>query len=260
MLLTVNSTGRVLGLFSVDAAEWGPTEMAGALGMSKSKAHSLLASMADVGLLRRTPRGRYRLGWRLLGLHRVLADSTDFQRFARPVMGVLCAHLGETVHLGVMDAGQVMYVDRSQATGGVRIAVSAVGMQMPMHCTGIGKMLLAGLAEDELESVVREHPLTARTRKTITDVDTLMVELDRIRERGIAFDREECLAEISCVAAPIRGPGSATIAAISIMAPTFRFVPQERRLEAAVRKAADHVSRRVRESSRAIGELDATLC
>lgn len=246
MLLTVVSTGRVLELFSIECPEWGPTEMAVELGMSKSKAHSLLTSMADVGLLRRTSRGRYRLGWRLLGLNRVLADTTDFRCTARPVMGVLTAHFGETVHLGTLDGGEVVYVDRSQGNQATRIAVSAIGARMPAHCTGVGKVMLSQLDAPALDQVLSRHELEPRTPYSVTDVSVLKAELARIREREIAFDCQEAVRGISCVAAPIWGADGDVVAAISLTAPTSRFDAQAAAFETAIRRAARHVSRHLR--------------
>src|ERR1700735_3115428 len=112
MLLTIDCAGQVLPQFTKDCPERGVSEIALAMGISKSKAHALLSSLSHVGLLRRTQHGRYRVGWRVLSLNRVLAETTDFHRYARPVMERLGDRCGEIVHLGVIDDGQVMYGDR----------------------------------------------------------------------------------------------------------------------------------------------------
>ncbi|MEX2195926.1 MAG: IclR family transcriptional regulator [Thermoleophilaceae bacterium] len=246
MLLTINSSGRVLDLFTVVAPEWGVTQVAGELGMSKSKAHSLLASLSDVGLLRRTDRGRYRLGWRLLGLNRVLTDTTDFRCQARPVLEALCGHFGETVHLGALDDGRIVYVDRIQGRGAAPIPVSATGSAMPAHATGVGKVLLAHLAPAVLDAVVERHGLPALTKRTITDVDDLRDQLALVRARGFAVDGEEAVPGISCVAARIVGVDGDVVAAISIAAPTGRMNARRKAFEVAVVRAGRYVSRQLR--------------
>lgn len=246
MLLTINTSGQVLDLFTVDTPERGVTEVAVELGMSKSKAHSLLASLTEIGLLQRTDQGRYRVGWRVLGLNRVLADTTEFRCHARPVMETLSAHFGETVHLGTLDDGQVMYVDRIQGTRAVQIAVSAIGSRLPAHCSAVGKALLATLSEQHLLAVVTARGLPAMTRKTITDIDSLRFQLTEIPLRGYALDLEEVLPEISCVAAPIMGRSGKGVAAISIAAPTYRFEAHFEAYRSAVVKGAQYVSRQLR--------------
>lgn len=246
MLLTIDSSVRILDLFDAGTPEWGVTEVAEALSISKSKAHSLMSSLCDVGLLRRTPRNRYRLGWRLLGLGRVLSATTDFHQQARPVMVALCARLEETIHLGTLDNGGVVYVDRVQSPRGAEIPVSAIGSSMPAHCTGIGKMLLSYMGERELDAMVAERGLQRRTESTIVDLDELRNELARASVRGAAFDLEEAVPGLSCVSAPIMGIDGYAVAAISISAPSVRFEARREMYEAAVVRAGKYVSRKIR--------------
>src|ERR1700751_4845932 len=127
MLGTVLNAGRVLDLFTSETPERGVTEVAEALGIPKSRAHALMSSLAHVGLLRRTAEGRYRLGWRVLALGRILTETTEFRAEARRAMEELSGRFGETVHLATLDDGVVVYVDKIEGTRAVRIAVSAVG-------------------------------------------------------------------------------------------------------------------------------------
>src|SRR5947199_10486110 len=94
MLLTVRNVGRILDLYSVDTPERGPTEVAAELGMGKSKAHALMASMAEIGLLRRVSGGRYRAGWRALELERIVRDSSPFRPVAYAVAETLARPCG----------------------------------------------------------------------------------------------------------------------------------------------------------------------
>src|ERR1700757_822665 len=181
MLLTIDCAGQVLEQFTKENPERGVTEVALALGISKSKAHALLSSLTHVGLLRRTPQGRYRMGWRVLSLNRILTETTDFHRYARPMMERLGERCGEIVHLGVLDDGQVMYVDRIKGRHAVQIDISALGNRLWAHCSGVGKMLLSHLPAAELDAVVERHGLPALTTRTITDRAALDAELAEIR-------------------------------------------------------------------------------
>lgn len=245
MLLTIDCAGQVLALFTKDHPERGVTEVALALGVSKSKAHALLASLAAVGLLRRTQHGRYRVGWRVLSLNRVLAETTDFHRYSRPVLQKLGEHCGEMVHLGVLDDGQVMYVDRIKGGHAVQIDASALGNRLWAHCSGVGKVLLAHLPPETLDEVVERHGLPALTRRTITDRSALDEELAEVRRRGFALDRGEVIEDVSCVAAPIVAPGPTVVAAVSLAAPTYRFNARREVYCQAIVRAGMYVSKRL---------------
>src|SRR5690606_35113504 len=152
---------------------------------------------------RRSSDLRYHLGWRLLTLNHVLLHSTAFRAEARPVMSRLVERFGETTHLGVLQDGQVMYVDKLQGTQAVRV-MTDMGVRLPAHCSGVGKALLSGLSEAEVEAIAASKGLPAFTPGTITTLEELKSELARVRRRGYAYDIEEVIPELCCVAAPIR--------------------------------------------------------
>jgi DNA-binding IclR family transcriptional regulator len=247
MLLTISSAGRVLDLFTSSVHERGVTEVALELGVSKSKAHALLTSLAQVGLLRRTPAGRYRLGWRLLKLNRILDESTDFRAAARPILRVLRDRFTETVHVGTLDRGRVMVVDRALGRDGVAADDAAVGASLPAHCSALGKVLLASLERAELVDVAMTHRLEAHTPRTATKLDELVLQLDEIRVHRIAVEFEERRPGFVSVASPIITPGPQTVAAISMTAPVDRFLANESIYRRAVSLSAKHVSRTLRE-------------
>lgn len=242
MLLTIDCAGQVLAQFTKDCPERGVSEIALATGISKSKAHALLSSLSHVGLLRRTRHGRYRVGWRVVALNSVLAETTDFHRYARPVMERLGERCGEVVHLGVLDEGQVMYVDRISGRHAVQINISALGNRLPAHCSAVGKMLLANLSPYALHGVIERHGLPALTSRTITDRAALECELSEIAKRGLSLEHGEAVDDVSCVAAPIIAPGPTFVAAISIAAPTFRFNQRRAVYSQAVARAGVYVS------------------
>lgn len=244
---TIDNAGRVLDLFGVDTPERGATEVAKLLDMPKSQAHALLVALTDCGLLQRTPWRRYRIGWRALALSRVLAETTEFRGPARQVMAQLTAHFGETVHLATLDgAGRVVYVERFEGTRAVRIAVSSVGSTLSPHCSGVGKALLAYLPDERLDTILETAELERFTEKTITDRDALRAELDEVREQGVAYDHEEAVPEVCCVAAPIFGYSSEATAALSITTPAYRFSEQHEHLRLAVVRGARAVTRHMR--------------
>ena len=216
MLLTVQSVGRILDLYSLDEPEWGPTEVGAELGMSRSKAQQLLASMGEIGLLRRVPGGRYRVGWRGLALERIVTGSAPFRPLARTMAEALARRGGATVHVATLDAGRVVYVDRIVGEHTPRLPGSEVGDTLPAHCSGVGKVLLAYLDPGQLDALLDRHGLPRLTKYTITARDGLYAELHRVRRDGVAYDREEVSLGLWCVAAPIQDADGQVVAAMSL--------------------------------------------
>ncbi len=231
MLLTVGNVGRILDLYDGDHPERGVTEVAGELAVSKSKAHVLLSSMAEIGLLRRVAGGRYRVGWRALQLERVVRDAEPFRPVAHAMATRLARDTGEVIHVAVLDHGRVVYVDRVSGARAIEIPVSRVGAALPAHCSGVGKVLLAHLEPGQIDAILDRHGMAILTPATIGDRDALYAELHRVRRDGVASDREEIVAGLSCLAAPIRDAGGGVVAAMSVSAPTERL----RRCETAYR-------------------------
>jgi DNA-binding IclR family transcriptional regulator len=245
VLQTVDNLGRVLDLYSAERPEHGITEIATQLGMSKSKVHLLVSSMAEIGVLRRVPGGRYRIGWRSLQLDRVAAETTPFRLPGRSAAVALARRTGETIHLAALDGGRVVYVDRMQGSKALKIGLSQIGKHLPAHCSGVGKALLAQLPAEVVDGHLERHGLASFTPATITDPTALHAELARIRETGVAYDREEVVAGLQCVAAPIRDADGTVVAAISISAPTPRAFSREHEYRRLVVGAAASITRHV---------------
>lgn len=242
MSQTMKKAMRVLDLFSLERPEWGVSEAAKALGLPKSTASELMSSLAHQRLLSRAAKGRYRLGWRLFELSQTLLDTTEFRVEARRVMEELVGCWGETVHLAVLDGVQAVYVEKLQPTPAVKILVSRTGARLPAHCSGVGKVLLAHARWEHVAAQFEDQGMPELTPSTITTLDVLAEELERVRERGYAYDHEETLVGLCCVAAPVYGSGGEAIAAISLSVPAFRFHPDEEKYTAAILDAARRIS------------------
>lgn len=245
MLQTVTNAGRVLELFTVAAPERGVTEVAQALGIPKSRAHALMSTLSEVGLLHRTAESRYRLGWQVLALSRVLSESTESQSGARSVMRELAARFAETVHLAALHGGRVIYVDKLEGTRAVRISVSSVGAQLPAHCSGVGKTLLAHRPWAEVRHYIETHGMERFTPNTIDEPQRLRAALKEIRDKGWGMDLEEAAPEVCCVAAPIFDHLGVCVQAISLSVPAHRFRPNHEHYRPAVLDAAARISRRL---------------
>ena len=157
----------------------------------------------------------------------------------RPFIERLRYEADETVDLAVLNRDRVFVVDQVAAPHRLQ-ALSAVGVSLPAHCTAIGKALLAGLTDEQVERLLPER-LPAETTNTITDRAELLADLERVRAIGEAYDREELTVGISAVGAAIRDAGR-VVAALSISVPTARFAGQEERLAEMLLRTCAEVS------------------
>ncbi|HEX4700512.1 MAG TPA: IclR family transcriptional regulator [Pseudonocardiaceae bacterium] len=202
-------------------------DIAGSAGVPKASAHRILRTLVANGFLESDGAGRYPLGPRL----RTLAASvTAAQAGARldDLLADLSRRTGQTVHLALRTGHLATYTHKVDSAEAVQMA-SRVGMRMPLHTTAIGKCVLAGLGEEELAAVVREGGLAARTPASLTTVDALRAELERVRAHGFAVDDEENEASIRCVAAGVRDSRGNVIGGVSVSTLTF-LVSRERLL------------------------------
>lgn len=251
MLQTIQKIGPVLDLFTPEQPEWGVSEVASAVGVPRSSAHSLLASLVDTGLLQCRGRGRYRIGWRVVEMGQTLRASVDVQAAATDPMQQLFETFGETTHLAVMDRYKTLYVDKIPGNHVINVMGARVGTHVDMHCTAIGKVLLAACDPEEVERFVTAKPLRRLTSATIVNPAALTHELERVRSTGSAFDAGEAVSEVHCVAAPIRDDLGSVVAAISMSLPVNRFTPARSELRRAVVATAAEVSRRLARSPQA---------
>jgi IclR family transcriptional regulator, KDG regulon repressor len=221
----VNRAMDILELFLDTDAELSPRDIAGRLGLPRTTVFELVNTLISRGYLERVSAepARYRLGVRVFQLGSVYSDRLDLAREGRAVAEDVGARCDETVHVAVLDGSHVVYIAKVDSTRSVRM-VSAVGRRLPAHCTGVGKMLLAGLSPDAVRARLPEHePLPAWTPHTITSVRRLERELENIRIDGVAFDRGESHADVTCVAAPVFDHRAEAVAALSISVPTSRW-------------------------------------
>jgi DNA-binding IclR family transcriptional regulator len=202
------------------------SQIAGRVGLARSTVHRLIAALeAERYVVAASPNGRYRLGPGLASL--ALSASRDLTLTIHPFLAQLSRETNETVDLAVLEHDHVVFVDQVAGLRRLR-AVSAVGTVFPVHCTANGKALLAALTDDVVERLLAPE-LEALTPATITSRDELLGELRRIREEGVAYDREEHTAGICAVGAVV-GPAVAPIAAVTIPLPAQRFYGHERQL------------------------------
>jgi IclR family transcriptional regulator, KDG regulon repressor len=245
-LTTVQNAARLLKAFLSRDELLGPSELGRRLGLGKSTVHRLLTTLTAEGLLEQDPRtGGYRLGIVMFELGEAVRVHMDLHAAAGPVLGMLREETRETAQVGVLDRGEVVYVDRLESSHTLRL-FTETGRRVPAHCSSSGKVLLAFLPERARADLLDGRPLPALTPDTITDLAALTAELAKVRARGWAEAVNEREIGVASIAAPVRDHRGDVVAAISIGAPIIRLgAVQRRRLARPVMEAGDAVSRRL---------------
>lgn len=215
-----------------------------ASGLPRPTALRLLDVLCRAEVLRVEADGRYALGPRVAAWGQSFLDRLDLRSQAQDLMEELVQISGETCFLGVVDRGQVLYLAAVNSPQPVRPAARP-GFRNPLHCTGIGKALLSGMTDAELDSVLIP-PLERRTANTVTDPAEVRSQLELVRQRGFAVDEIENEDGVRCVAAPVRDHNGAVVAGISVSAPAYRFSTEDvHRLAPDVLRVSAELSRRL---------------
>jgi DNA-binding IclR family transcriptional regulator len=250
-----NGTQTAAGVQSVDRAltilgilarlgEAGVTEIAAELGVHKSTAFRLVATLESHGMVEQNEdRGKYRLGVGVLRLAGATTARLDVVQEARPICRKLAADSGETVNIAVLSDRSALYLDQVAGQSALQ-SHNWVGQHIPLHATSNGKVLLSELSSDEVDN--RLPRLTSYTSDTVTTRAKLRRELVEVREQGFAVAVDELEVGLTAIAAPIRNAHGDVIASLSVSGPTFRLTePRVKELVPAVLDAADEVSRRL---------------
>lgn len=243
----IRSVDRAVAILDLLALEGWRTgaDVARELGVHRSTALRLLATLDRHGLVERDPRtAKYRLGPRVAQLASSVRGEVDLRQAARPVLGALARELGETVTLDVLDGGEIVPVEQASGSTSV-VSVSWLGTRSPVHCTASGKVILA-FGPPALRASVLGRPLERRTAHTVTDPAELDAQLREALDAGFARTSEELEVGLNAVAAPVRGADGEVVAAIDVSGPAHRITPAARsQLVTRTRDAADELSHRL---------------
>lgn len=217
----------------------GVTELADELDLPKSSVHNYLSTLEQEEYVVKEE-AEYYVGLRFLDLGRYARQRNDLYETARPELEAVAEETGELVNLLVEEHGQGVYVCRVRGDRAVNVAAST-GHRVSLHNTGLGKAVLAHTPEERVDAILDEHGMSAETEHTITDRDELKSELAAVRERGVAFDREERLEGLRCVAVPLLDLDDRPVGAISVAGPTSRMQGEryESELPQTLRNAAN---------------------
>jgi IclR family KDG regulon transcriptional repressor len=220
-LSSVANSIRLLTSFSGNENELGITTLATRLRLAKSTVHRLAATLTSAGFLEQNAEtGKYRLGVALFELGALVRRRMHVANEARPKLRELLEKTGETVQLGIVDHYSVLYVYEMESPRAIRMA-AAVGGRAPLHCTAVGKVLLAFQPAEYVRQVI-DRGLTAYTAKTPTKLEALLDMLEEVKLRDYAVDDEESEGGLRAIAAPVRNHTGTVIAALGVAAPVQR--------------------------------------
>jgi IclR family KDG regulon transcriptional repressor len=215
----------LLATFSAAEPELSLTQLSSRLNLSVSTAYRLLVTLEDRGYVERNPQtGSYSLGVACLDLGTVFLSKVEMRDRVLPLLEDLREECRETVHLAIMDRDQmqVIYLEKLEGLLPIGMMGSRVGGRAPAYCTGLGKCLLAFMEDSIVREFYSTNNMQAHTSNTIADLDGLLLEMAKIRERGYAVDDVEHEPDVKCVAAPVWNHRRAVVGAISVAGPEQR--------------------------------------
>lgn len=217
---------RLIDALGESRGEVGIADLSKRVGLHVSTTHRLLATLAAQGYVRQNREtGRYALGAKAFLLAEAYLGQMDLRRAVRPLLERLSHETGETANLVILDGREVLYLDKVESPQSLRI-FSRIGRRAPLHCTAVGKVLLAAEPSEVVRRLLGRGPFERLTARTVTAPAPLRVELAKVREQGFALDFEECEEGARCIAVPVRNARGETVAAVSISGPALRMSPQ----------------------------------
>jgi DNA-binding IclR family transcriptional regulator len=200
-------------------------EIATQTQVNKSTAYRFLAHLESESYLFRDEAGAYVVGPKLARLGSGAAYHATLRNMGRPVLRTIAQVTKETVNLGTLDGHDVLYLDVMESPHTFRM-VSQSGMRRPVHCTALGKAILAFLPAEQREEILPTLTFERRTRYTISNLMQLRKELTQVVRRGYALDNQETELGAVCVAAPILDESGKVAGALSVSGPVTRISPQ----------------------------------
>lgn len=193
------------------------------LGINSSTALRFLTALVENGYASQDAESsRYYLTCKICGLANQVLQNTDIRTIARPYMMEISSIFGETVCLAVEKDMKVVYIDVIESPNSIIRSMQRIGNVAPMHCTGIGKVLLLNYTEKDIDRLILKEGLPRFTEHTPGSKWELMELLKTVRKEGVAYDNEECEIGARCVAVPVYDASQKVIAGISVTGPLSR--------------------------------------
>jgi Transcriptional regulator len=234
---------KLLTLFAKAEGGLTATQVAKLSGLPISTVHRFLVNLESTGFLNWNGNGRYHLGFACFSLGQSALGHLDIRRLSFPYLEELNHKTRETIHLTVRHELSVVYVEKLDSPEPLRI-FSRIGASVPLHCTAVGKVMLAYMPPNEQAAILGQVEIKRLTQNTISNIQDLTVHLQRVRKNGYACDLEENELHIRCIAAPIWDHTGRVNASLSVTGPVVRMpMTRLRQLAPLVQQAGLKISR-----------------
>jgi DNA-binding IclR family transcriptional regulator len=246
MVKSVSRALDIIGLVGSKKGGLGVTEIANQMDINKSSVYRILSTMVQYGYIEQdSDTGRYKLGYKFLEISSKLLESIDLRAEAKPYLQELENETNEVIHLVVYDQGEVVYIEKLEGNETLRMH-SKVGKRAPMHCTSVGKAILAHLPSSVVLEILERKGMPMHTDKTITKKEEFLKELIQVKQTGYALDLEENEYGITCIAVPIFDHLGKVTAAVSISGPTIRMTKERlKQLQSHMQRMGKQISERL---------------
>jgi IclR family pca regulon transcriptional regulator len=233
----------VIRSFSAQAPTQSLSEVASRTGLSRAGARRILLTLEHLGYVQSVNR-QFCLTPKILDLGFAYLSSQPIWQLAEPVIESLVAEVKESSSVAVLDDAEIIYVMRVPTHKIMSINLG-VGSRLPAHCTSMGRVLLGGLTESELATLLKRHPLRAYTSRTVLDVDTLITTIRQTRQQGWSLVNQELEDGLVSMAAPILDRSGRVIAALNVSGQYARTPPKymRDRILPHLRQSAQQISR-----------------
>jgi DNA-binding IclR family transcriptional regulator len=208
----------ILDCFSFQDRVLSLTDVVHRTGLNKTTVKRLIFNLTTRGYLQQDPQKKYQLGMRLFELGGIVFSSFSLRQAASYPMTRLQNEAGATVLLGVNMEDQLVYVDKREGKGVIRVS-SEIGWRRPLNYGMLGMVLMSSLEPQDVKRVLKNYPLKPYTPLSITDTDAFSLRLEQIRDQGYVIEKEEAVESVIGIAAPIRDYSRQVVAALGIALP-----------------------------------------
>jgi IclR family transcriptional regulator, KDG regulon repressor len=208
---------QILDTFTMDRMDLSLGQISDLLGLSKATVLRLCSTLVAFGFLRQDDASKkYSLGLKMFELGSIVFSSLSLTRVASRYLTDLKATLGRTVFLGILEEGELLYVDKKEGAEDGISFTSKIGRRRPPYWGMLGPLLMAYLPETEVDQLLTNHPLTPATRNSMTSVEKFKEWLREIRRQGYVVEYEAAFEGIGGIAAPVRDFSGNVVAAVGV--------------------------------------------
>jgi IclR family transcriptional regulator, KDG regulon repressor len=216
IIQSIDRALRILDLFDEYETELKITEISERMQLHKSTVHSLLKTLQSRNYIEQNAEnGKYRLGMKLFERGNLVIRSLDIRTISKKYLIDLSVKTGNTVHLVILDGKEGIYIDKVEGSSAT-VLYSRIGRRIPVHCSAVGKALVAHKNGVELNEILDGYLYKQHTPNTLTNESAFIAELEKVRSTGYAMDREENEPGITCLAVPIWDHSGSVVAAMSM--------------------------------------------